>query len=116
MYFSELIMDFVESLEVERGRSQKTAENYHLYLERLVEFAGDIEVDKITSELIRKYRLWLNRYINEAGDGLSLITQSYHLVALRSFLKYCSKRDIHTPEGDSSSSELPDKRRNRAFD
>lgn len=89
-------MDFVESLEVERGRSQKTAENYHLYLERLVEFAGDIEVDKITSELIRKYRLWLNRFTNENDEPLSLITQNYHLIALRSFLKYCSKRDIST--------------------
>lgn len=96
MYLSDLIMDFVESLEVERGRSQKTAENYHLYLERLVEFAGNIEVDKITSELLRKYRLWLNRYENDNGDELSTITQNYHLVALRSFLKYCSKRDIKT--------------------
>ena len=96
MYLSELIMDFVESLEIERGRSQKTAENYHLYLERLVEFAGDIEVDKITSELIRKYRLWLNRFTNENDEPLSLITQNYHLIALRSFLKYCSKRDIST--------------------
>lgn len=89
-------MDFIESLEVEQGRSQKTAENYHLYLERLIEFAGDIEVDKITSELVRKYRLWLNRYENEQGDQLSTITQNYHLIALRSFLKYCSKRDIPT--------------------
>ena len=96
MYLSELIMDFVESLEVERGRSQKTAENYHLYLERLIEFGGDIEVDKITSELVRKYRLWLNRYKNGVGDELSLLTQNYHLIALRSFLKYCSKRDIRT--------------------
>lgn len=89
-------MDFVESIEVERGRSQRTAENYHLYLERLVEFAGDIPVDKITSELIRKYRLWLNRYENVNGDELSTLTQAYHLIALRSFLKYCSKRDIAT--------------------
>lgn len=93
-------MDFVESLEVERGRSQKTAENYHLYLQRLVEFAGDVEVDKITSEIIRKYRLWLNRYENVNGDKLLPITQSYHLIALRSFLTYCSKRNIKalTPE------------------
>jgi site-specific recombinase XerD len=96
MYLSELLMDFVESIEVERGRSQRTAENYHLYLERLVEFAGDIPVDKITSELIRKYRLWLNRYENVNGDELSTLTQAYHLIALRSFLKYCSKRDIAT--------------------
>ncbi len=96
MYLSELIMDFIEYLEVEKGRSQKTAENYHLYLDRLIEFAGDIEVDKINAEIIRKYRLWLNRYKNEAGDELSSITQNYHLIALRSFLGYCSRRDIHT--------------------
>lgn len=96
MYISELIIDFIEHLEVERGRAQKTAENYHLYLQRLVEFAGDIEVEKITSELVRKWRLWLNRHENDAGDGLNTLTQSYHLIALRSFLAYCSKRDIET--------------------
>lgn len=96
MYLSELIIDFIEHVEVERGRSQKTAENYHLYLQRLIEFAGDIEVHKVTSELVRKWRLWLNRYENDAGDTLSPITQSYHLIALRSFLGYCSKRDIET--------------------
>lgn len=109
MYLSELIMDFIESLEVERGRSQKTAENYHLYLERLIEFAGDIEVGKITSELVRKYRLWLNRYTNETGGELSLITQNYHLIALRNFLKYCAKRDIATLTADKV--ELPKTRR-----
>lgn len=114
MYLSELLIDFIESLEVERGRSQKTAENYHLYLERLVEFAGDIEVDKITAELIRKYRLWLNRYKNENDEGLSLITQNYHLVALRNFLKYCAKRDIPTLAADKV--ELPKtKRRQVSF-
>ncbi|HMR72566.1 MAG TPA: tyrosine-type recombinase/integrase [Candidatus Saccharibacteria bacterium] len=89
-------MDFVESLEVERGRSQRTAETYHLYLERLIEYGGDITVDKITAEYIRKYRLWLNRYENSNGDMLSKITQSYHLIALRSFLTYCSRREIET--------------------
>jgi site-specific recombinase XerD len=96
MYLSELIIDFIEHVEIERGRSQKTAENYHLYLQRLVEFAGDIEVHKVTAELVRKWRLWLNRYENEQGDTLSPITQGYHLIALRSFLGYCSKRDIET--------------------
>lgn len=96
MYLSELIMDFIEALEVERGRSQRTAETYHLYLERLIEFGGDITVDKITSEHIRKYRLWLNRYENSNGETLSKITQSYHLIALRSFLTYCSRREIET--------------------
>lgn len=96
MYLSDLIIDFIEHVEVERGRSQRTAENYHLYLQRLIEFAGDIEVHKVNAELVRKWRLWLNRYQNEAGDTLSPLTQSYHLIALRSFLGYCSKRDINT--------------------
>ncbi|NCU40381.1 hypothetical protein EOL73_01350 [Candidatus Saccharibacteria bacterium] len=108
-YLSELIMDFIEALEVERGRSQKTGENYRLYLERLVEFSGDIELKDITSEMIRKYRLWLNRYKNAQSQNLSPITQSYHLIALRSFLVYCSKRDIKTLTPEKI--ELPKTRR-----
>ncbi len=96
MYLSDAIVDFLEYLEVERGRSQKTAENYHLYLNRLMEFQGDIQVSKINIELIRKWRLWLNRYENDAGSSLSAMTQSYHLIALRSFLDYCAKRNIET--------------------
>ena len=91
---SDMIMDYIEHLEVEGGRSAKTAENYRLYLERLIEFVGEIDVEKLTPEMIRKYRLWLNRYENPQGDNLSLITQNYHLVALRGFLRYVSNRDI----------------------
>lgn len=87
-------MDYIEHLEVEGGRSAKTAENYRLYLERFVEFTGDTKVDKITTEMIRKYRLWLNRYKNNNDDELAIITQGYHLIALRGFLNYLSKRDI----------------------
>lgn len=104
-YISELIIDFLEYLEVEQNRSQKTSENYHLYLNRLVEFAGDILPEKITNELVRKWRLWLARYKNEQGEPLSVITQAYHLIALRSFLKFCSKRDIPTLTPDKI--ELP---------
>lgn len=100
MYISELIIDFLEYLEVEQNRSQKTSENYHLYLNRLVEFAGDVNITRVNNELIRKWRLWLSRYQNEHGESLSKLTQAYHLIALRSFLKYCSKQGIEalTPE------------------
>lgn len=94
MFTSELILDYIESLEVEGGRSAKTAENYRLYLERFVEFSNDIHVGKISTELIRKYRLWLNRYRNGTDTSLSTISQSYHLIALRGFLKYLSEREI----------------------
>ncbi len=105
MYVSELIIDFIEHLEVEGGRSAKTAENYRLYLERFVEFTGDTTVNKISSEMIRKYRLWLNRYKNFNDDELATITQSYHLIALRGFLTYLSKRDI--PSLSPEKIELP---------
>lgn len=95
-YFSSLMYDFVESLEVEGGRSSKTAENYTHYLERFSEFADNPPVDKITSDMIRKYRLWLNRYKNENDEALSLRTQSYHLIALRGFLQYLAKRNIES--------------------
>lgn len=93
---SELILDYIEHLEVEGGRSAKTAENYRLYLERFVEFTEDTKVGDITAEKIRKYRLWLNRYKNNADDELATITQSYHLIALRGFLGYLSQRDIES--------------------
>lgn len=104
-FLSDLINDFAEYIEVERGRSQRTAENYRLYMERLVEFAGDIEVAKIDDELIRKYRLWLNRYVDDQGRELSRITQNYHLISLRSFLKYLARRDIKAI--DSAKIDLP---------
>ena len=100
MYLSELVNDFTEHLEVEGGRSLKTIENYRLYLERFIEFSGDITVDKITSEQIRRFRLWLNRHINDNNQSLSLITQSYHLIALRGFLTYLSRRDIRSLSAD----------------
>ena len=101
MFISEALTDFLEHLEVEGGRSPKTITNYQLYLERFIDFAGDITVDKITSEVIRRYRLWLNRYKNETtNEELSLITQSYHLIALRGFLTYLSRRDITSLAAD----------------
>lgn len=105
MYMSELILDYIEHLEVEGGRSSKTAENYKLYLERFVEFSNDIVVSKISTEMIRKYRLWLNRYKNNNDDELATITQGYHLIALRGFLTYLSKRDI--PSLSPEKIELP---------
>lgn len=100
MYVSELLRDYVESLEVEGGRSAKTAENYTLYLERFVEFTNDTQVEKISAEMVRKYRLWLNRYKNTANENLSTITQSYHLIALRGFLKYLGERNIASLPAD----------------
>lgn len=95
MLVSKLKTDFLEYLEIEQNRSQKTIQNYDHYLTRLLDFAGDdLQVANIDNELLRKWRLWLNRLGTNTSDELKKNTQNYHLIALRSFLKYCSKRDI----------------------
>jgi len=112
MYISDLIEDFLEHLEIESGRSKKTIENYRLYLERFLEIVSeilnkdDIKPGDIDREVLRRYRLKLNRYGSENGDeDLKVITQTYHLIALRGFLKYLARREIKSL--DPSLVELP---------
>jgi site-specific recombinase XerD len=100
MVISELVTDFLEYLEIEQNRSQKTIENYHHYLLRLIEFSNDPEIHKLDDEMIRKWRLWLNRLEDQNGDPISKTTQNYHLIALRSFLKYLAKRNIKALTSD----------------
>ncbi len=94
------INDFLEYCEVEKNKSRLTIRNYHHYLSRFLDFAvqkgitdpGDIDLD-----VVRSFRLYLNRLTDEkTGRNLKLITQNYHVIALRAFLKYLAKRDINT--------------------
>lgn len=95
MLFKLAKTDFLEYLEIEQNRSQKTIANYDHYLSRLLDFAGDdITIADITPEMIRKWRLWLNRLGTYNSDELEKTTQNYHLIALRGFFKFCAKRDI----------------------
>lgn len=112
MDISNLINDFLEHLEIEGGRSKKTVENYKLYLERFYDLAQEIlnqdglRPEEITKELLRKYRIRLNRYGSEiGGEDFKAITQAYHLIALRGFLKYLARREIKSL--DPSLVDLP---------
>lgn len=96
----EAIVDFLEYLEIEQNRSQKTVYNYDHYLQRFAAYAGDINVKEIKPELIRKFRLRLNRLEDQNGQPLSKTTQNYHLIALRSFLKYLTKRNFDVMPAD----------------
>lgn len=91
------IQEFLEHLEIEKGRSARTIRNYKFYLERFNEWAKISDPRQIDLEMVRNYRLHLNRDF-EGRDEASLkkTTQNYHLIALRSFLKYLAKRDINT--------------------
>lgn len=94
MTLSKLLIDFLEYLELERSRSQKTIENYHHYLKRFLDWAKITKPEQITNDLIHSYRLHLNRLTDDKGAPLKRSTQNYHLIAMRSFLKYLTKRDI----------------------
>ncbi len=100
MLYAKAKTDFLEYLEIEQNRSQKTIANYDHYLTRLNDFGGDIQVSEIDDELIRKWRLWLNRLGTNTSDELGKSTLNYHLIALRSFLKFCAKRNITAMTAD----------------
>jgi len=100
MSYEEAVSRFLEYLEIEQNRSAKTIQNYSHYLTRLSDFADDIKVSDIDNELLRRWRLWLNRLGTNTSDELSKTTQNYHLIALRSFLRFCAKTGINAMPAD----------------
>jgi site-specific recombinase XerD len=107
---------FLEYVEIEKGRSLKTVENYDRYLRSFIEYlkleVSSPKVSHVTSESIRQYRLWLNRRVSGdifgkvkissvSRETLKKKTQNYYLIALRSFLKYLNKRGVEAVPADS---------------
>ena len=94
----QLKTQFLEYIEIEKGRSVKTVENYDHYLTRFFNFIKNDNPANITDNSVREFRLWLNRQStgnNRAtGKTLSKKTQNYYLIALRAFLKYLARQEI----------------------
>lgn len=93
------IRDFCDYLEIEKNRSKRTRVNYAFYLGRFADWAverGAAKAKDVDLDLVRQFRLWLNRLEDHQGNPLKKNTQNYHLIALRAFLKYLAKRDIET--------------------
>jgi len=97
------LRQFLEYLEVEKNRSSRTVINYQFYLERFLNFsclsgrqAKISSPADINLEAVRRFRLWLHRQKEATRQELKTSTQNYHLIALRSFLKYLSKNDVKT--------------------
>lgn len=106
MLLSQLTDEFLEYLIVEKNRSPKTVVAYRHYFVRLLKWIDkDILVADLTSERVRKYRIYLSQYLDDHNDPLELKTQSYHMVALRSLLRYAARRDISALAPDKI--ELP---------
>lgn len=94
----ELKRQFLEHLEIERGRSVKTIENYDRYLDRFFAFGKLKKVSDLTEEQVREFRLHLNRQAGTKVGGrvepMKRRTQNYYLIAIRAFLKFLRKRGI----------------------
>ncbi len=102
----ELKNDFLEYLEIERNRAARTLTNYDRYLNRFIQWLSnyvqkkEIEASDITEDNIRKYRIYLNRLAKNEKEPLKKITQDYHIIALRGFLKFLGKVNISIPAPD----------------
>ncbi|OGI72194.1 hypothetical protein A3C60_00920 [Candidatus Nomurabacteria bacterium RIFCSPHIGHO2_02_FULL_37_45] len=97
----QLKTQFLEYIEIERGRSFHTVENYDRYLTRFLNFIKNDNPANITDSSVRKFRLWLNRQptftkatAGKERETLSKKTQNYYLIALRAFLKYLARQEV----------------------
>lgn len=105
----EYKQQFLEYVEIERGRSVKTVENYDRYLTRFFEQMKVRRPEDITHSVVREFRIWLNRQEGTEGN-LKKRTQNYYLIALRAFLKYLRKREVKTLQPETIElAKLPDR-------
>lgn len=100
----DLKLEFLEYIEIEKGRSLKTVANYDRYLTKFVSFSKIKTPEEITERNIREFRLWLNRQPSSKTkanpDNLKKKTQNYYLIAVRVFLKFLIKRGYKTVSPD----------------
>lgn len=97
---NKYIDQFLEYLEIEKNASKLTIRNYRFYLQRFSSWAAEnqpqLNLKNLNSDIIRKYRKYLSDHVDSKGLTLKRITQSYHIIALRSFLRYLVRNDIDT--------------------
>lgn len=92
---SALKTQFLEYLEIEKGRSVKTVENYDRYLSRFLGFVKMERPSEVSEQKVREFRLHLNRQRGTTAN-MKLKTQNFYMIALRAFLKYLRKLDIES--------------------
>ena len=76
-----------------------TIRNYEHYINEFLEFSKVKTPIEITEELIKNFRMNLNRRDGAKKKGivtqtLKKRTQNYYLIALRAWLKFCVKKNI----------------------
>jgi site-specific recombinase XerD len=112
MNLSELKTQFLEYIEIEKGRAVKTVSNYDHYLTTFINQTKVKDPKEITNEKVREFRIWLNRQPGakayhvmggpvSSGGTMSKKTQNFYLIALRTFLKFLSRRGFTSLSADN---------------
>jgi site-specific recombinase XerD len=105
-----LASDFLDYLLIERSLSQLTIRDYRHYLDRFISWLESnflsLKAEDIDLDVMMKYRVYLANFKTPKGVVIKRITQNYHIICLRSFLRYLTThRDINTLNPDKI--ELP---------
>ncbi len=94
------LQDFLDWLDVEKGLSPKSQENYARFLKRFLDWLNannlaGVTPHELSAQHIRDYRLFLSRHASHSAErGLKKTTQNYYLIAVRSLLNYFADHDI----------------------
>ncbi|HEY8738970.1 MAG TPA: tyrosine-type recombinase/integrase, partial [Candidatus Dormibacteraeota bacterium] len=98
------VQAFLEHCEIDRNLSPGTVRMYAHYLDNFLAWAATehlTRAEEIDPEIARKYRLHLHRYVSAVTRRpLSRGTQSSHLIALRSLLRYLARSGAETMPAD----------------
>lgn len=88
------IDDFITYIEVAKNRSIKTVNNYRRYLYRFFNFVKINHLSELSPKHINDFILYLKRENGTRDGEMKTNTRNYHLIALRTFLKYLAKIDV----------------------
>lgn len=114
------VNDFLDWIDVEKGLSNKTQENYRRFLEKFLVWLKLVNLTsllphQLTPENVWDYRVFLSRKSLFRGQPLKKATQNYYLIALRAFLGYFVAKDILCLPPDKISLSKPDKEKTVKF-
>lgn len=95
------VNDYLDWIDVEKGLSTKTQENYARFLKRFIDYLKDKKLDhlkphEVSPNHIWDYRIYLARQTRSkrSSKALKKSTQGYYLIVLRSLFSFFAERDI----------------------
>jgi site-specific recombinase XerD len=109
------INDFLDWIDVEKGLSSKTQENYRRFLEKFLFWLKKNNLEnllphQLTPDHVWNYRVFLARQSpTSTKESLKKSTQNYYLIALRALLSYFVAKDVVCIPPEKITLSRPDK-------